>query len=277
MNTSTFRRASLITLFCFPVYAASTTDSPNTDANAITSQSKTSTSTAATSNNNLPTPSASTPTIPASPATPPTGTPRVSPPTDSTPGGIPAPSSDNPLSSNAPSSPTVVDCNYHIGPETTKIDQALVLQWAQKAIQQTFSLDPDTMDTQLENLKACYTEQGWKSYIDAFKKSGNLDAIKSQKLNVSSLIDGQPLLTTLKDNQWKVIIPLDVVYQNAQEKISQTLTINLIISRKVSGDLGIIQVVAAPRQTANPVPNKTANSTETKNNAPSDPATEQNK
>lgn len=243
MNISTFRRAGLITLFCLPAYAAITTSAPNTpDTNA------------AASNGNIPSSSASTPTIPASPATPPTGTPRVNPPTGATPGGVPAPSSDTPVSSNTPTTPSVIDCNYHIGAEKTKIDQSLVMLWAQKAIQQTFTLDPDKMDTQLETLKACFTEQGWKSYIDAFKKSGNIDAIKAHKLNVSSLIGGQVTITQVKDNQWKVVIPLDVVYQNTQEKISQTLTINLVVSRKVSGDLGIIQVVAAPRQTAIPTP-----------------------
>lgn len=262
MNISIFRKMSLIALFWVPAYIAIAADIENPPA---ANQIKTATSTAATNNNNnVPQPSANTPTLPANPATPSTGTPRATPPTGYTPGGLPAPSSDNPVSSNTPASPTLLDCNYHISAEKSKIDPTLVMQWAQKAIQQTFTLDPEKMDAQLDKLKACYTDQGWKSYIDAFKKSGNMDAIKAQKLNMSSLVGGQATITQIKENQWKVVIPLDVVYQNAQEKISQILTINLVVSRKMSGDLGIIQVVASPRQTVTTNTNNAATAQDNK-------------
>ena len=169
---------------------------------------------------------------------------------------IPSSSSDQ----TGTSTPQSIDCNYHIPPTTSGLDTGLVLQWGQKAAQQTFTFTPSILDAQLDLLKACYTEQGWQSFNDALLKSGNLDAIKKENLTVSSMLDGQATISSIKDNQWKVIVPIQVVYQNGKEKIVQSLTINLAISRKVSGDLGIIQVVAMPRQSStNPAPTTEVN------------------
>ena len=97
------------------------------------------------------------------------------------------------------------------------------------------------------SLKNCYTDQGWQGFNEALQKSGNITAIKSQNLTVSSQVDGDLKLNAIKDNQWKVTIPLQVVYQNDKEKLTQLLTVDLLIGRKISGDLGIIQMIAAPR------------------------------
>lgn len=140
------------------------------------------------------------------------------------------------------------------------------MQWGQQAAQQTFNFTPTTIDAELASLKACYTDQGWQSFNNALVKSGNLDAIRQQKLNVSSTLDGQSTITQIKDNQWKVVSPIQVVYQNDKEKIIQSLTINLIVSRKVSGDLGIIQIVAIPRQAVNAVPPAETKSPSSSNN-----------
>lgn len=148
-----------------------------------------------------------------------------------------------------PEAPKPLDCNYHIPPETTRIEQTVVMKWAEKAAAQSFDLDFNTIDKQLSDLKACYTEQGWQGFNDALEKSGNLNAIKTQHLVVSSMPNGEGKINEIKDNQWKVSLPLQVVYQNEKEKLTQPLTIDLVISRKVSGDLGIMQMIAIPRQT----------------------------
>ncbi|MFA5959668.1 MAG: DotI/IcmL family type IV secretion protein [Tatlockia sp.] len=141
-----------------------------------------------------------------------------------------------------------LDCNYHIPAETTHIDQTVVLKWAQKAAVQSFDFDHTQMDKQLTDLKACYTDLGWQGFNDALQKSGNLNAIKSQQLTVSSMMNGEAKITEVKDNQWKLTLPLQVVYQNAKEKLTQPLTVNLVVGRKTSGDLGIMQMIAIPQQ-----------------------------
>lgn len=144
-------------------------------------------------------------------------------------------------------STTTIDCKYKIPASTTSIDEATVKTWAQSAAIQSFNFSPPTVDDELGSLKNCYTDQGWQGFNEALQKSGNITAIKSQNLTVSSQVDGDLKLNDIKDNQWKVTVPLQVVYQNDKEKLTQLLTVDLLIGRKISGDLGIIQMIAAPR------------------------------
>jgi hypothetical protein len=55
---------------------------------------------------------------------------------------------------------------------------------------------------------------------------------------------------------------MQVTYQNQEQKVNQTLTVNMLLTRKSSGDLGIIQIVAIhvkpshpPQQTEKPKEN----------------------
>lgn len=141
----------------------------------------------------------------------------------------------------------VINCHYKI-PETTKnIEQSLVLAWSEKAVIQVFNFDPIDLDTQMQELKNCFTDQGWIGFSSALEKSGNLEAIKTQKLTVSSHLDGQAEVTEIKNNQWKITLPLQVIYQNDKEKVAQLLRVNLTVGRKINGDLGIVQMIATSR------------------------------
>jgi hypothetical protein len=146
--------------------------------------------------------------------------------------------------SSPPTQP--INCNYKIPAETTKIEQTVISQWAEKAALQSFDFDNATIDKQLAALKSCFTDQGWQSFNDALQKSGNLNAIKSQKLMVSSMLNGKSTSSEMKENQWKVSVPLQVVYQNDKEKLTQSLTVDIVVGRKISGDLGIMQMIASP-------------------------------
>ena len=106
------------------------------------------------------------------------------------------------------------------------------------------------MDTQLEKLKPCFTDQGWQGFHDALDKSGNINAIKTQNVTVTSHIDGEVKINPVKENQWKVTLPMTILYQNDKEKLNQQLSVDLLIGRKTSGNLGIMQVIASPKDTA---------------------------
>jgi Type-IV b secretion system, inner-membrane complex component len=181
-------------------------------------------------------------------ATPGAMAPSMSPPpTEALPSIQPAP----PATATA-----VINCDYKIPPQTKVIDQSLILSWSQQAVIQAFSFSPDTLDVQMQKLQACFTDQGWSGFSSALQKSGNLDSIKSQKLNVSSQMDGTAFVTEATDSQWKVTVPLTVTYQNDKEKVNQLLSVNLVVTRKPTGDLGITQMIATPRgsvTTQNPV------------------------
>ena len=141
-----------------------------------------------------------------------------------------------------------INCQYRIPAETTSIEETLISNWAKKAVVQSFEFTPTKVDDELVILKACYTDQGWQGFNDALQKSGNISAIKTQQLTVSSQVDGEVKITPVKDNQWKVTVPIQVVYQNDKNKMTQLLAIDLLIGRKISGDLGIMQMIATPRK-----------------------------
>jgi hypothetical protein len=144
----------------------------------------------------------------------------------------------------------IINCDYKI-PETTKVvEQSLVLSWSEKATNQAFDLDPNTLDAQLLKLQSCFTEQGWIGFNNALQQSGNLTAIKTQKLMVSSQVDGPSQMLEIKENEWKIALPLQVVYQNDKEKVTQLLNVNLKVGRKPNGDLGITQMITSPRAPA---------------------------
>ena len=165
----------------------------------------------------------------------------------------------------APQPLPVINCDYPIPATTTTIDQSIISSWAEKAAIQTFDFNPTNIDTQLEKLKACFTDQGWQGYHDALDKSGNINSIKTQNLTVSSQITGEIKINPIKENQWKVTLPMTVLYQNDKEKITQHLSVDLLISRKVSGNLGIMQVIASPSENAaapTPAPAETPEATQ---------------
>lgn len=166
------------------------------------------------------------------------------------PASPPAATPANPSATPTPPPPQTVDCQYRIPAETTNIEQSLISTWAKKAAVQSFEFNPATIDEELVVLKACYTEQGWQGFNDALQKSGNINAIKTQQLTVNSQVDGEIVIAPSKDNQWKVTVPMQVVYQNDKEKLTQLLSVDLLIGRKISGDLGIMQMIATPRPTA---------------------------
>ncbi len=160
----------------------------------------------------------------------------------------PAPASTTEVTETAEAPPAApIDCNYHIPAQQTAIDTALITTWAEKAALQSFSFTPATIQSQLDALKPCYTDTGWKGFNDALQKSGNIDSIKTQQLNVSSQSNGQASINTVKDGQWKVTLPIQVLYQNDKEKVTQQLVVGVLIGRKANGDLGIMQLIATTR------------------------------
>ena len=139
-----------------------------------------------------------------------------------------------------PSGP--IDCLYQL-PQTPVSENELSL-WAQYAALKSFEYSFDKLDDQLQKLKYCYTDQGWTGFHDALQQSGNLSVIKSQQLTVSSQISGDPVINKIKENQWSISLPLSVVYQNTQEKFTQSLSVTLVVTKKTPNELGIVQLIA---------------------------------
>ncbi|HHT9843138.1 TPA: DotI/IcmL family type IV secretion protein [Legionella pneumophila] len=138
----------------------------------------------------------------------------------------------------------VVSCQYKIPEEIIKTDKNIILQWAEYAAMKSFHFDYTALEAELKELESCYTEKGWSEFNAAMDKSGNLNAIKTQRLTMNSQIDGQARLIESQDNQWKIQLPLKVIYKNDRTQVSQFLDIQLIVGRKMNDEFGIVQLIA---------------------------------
>lgn len=147
--------------------------------------------------------------------------------------------------------PEVINCDLKVPEGITQIDEELVKKWAENAAIQSFDFNSDSIDTQLQKLKSCYTAKGWQHFKNALDKSGNIEAIKSQNLRMSSKVSGQTKIIATRNNQWNMELLLQVVYQNKQIKVIKFLTVDLTMERKPSGDFGIARIIATLNDPAN--------------------------
>lgn len=194
----------------------------------------------------LPPSPATLPSAPTSPSTTPSTTPTTTPsPTPPSPAAVPT----SPTSSSS-TEPNIsqINCQYRLPSDMKVPSQNVLSNWAKKAAIQSFQYNPGSVDSELTALKSCFTEQGYKGYMDALEKSGNLAAIKAKQLTVKSNVTGDTVIQDKKDNQWKIRVPLEVTYENTEQKLVQTLNVDLLVFRQSSGALGIMQVIAVPQQ-----------------------------
>ena len=133
-----------------------------------------------------------------------------------------------------------IDCAH---PVITTSEQNLSL-WGQYAASKAFEYSYDQLDNQLETLKTCFTPQGWTGFHEALQQSGNISIIKNQQFSVSSQIVGKAVVSPLKSNDWKIVVPVEVVYQNDQKKFSQSLAVTMVVTKKNETELGIVQLIA---------------------------------
>ncbi|HBD9221923.1 TPA: DotI/IcmL family type IV secretion protein [Legionella pneumophila] len=137
-----------------------------------------------------------------------------------------------------------VSCHYKIPEETIKTDKNIILQWAEHAATQSFAFDFTSIESQLNKLQSCYTENGWIEFNSAMMKSGNIEAIKMQRLTMTSEVNGVAELIETRENHWIIGLPLKVTYKNDTMKVSQLLNIQLTVGRKTNGEFGVIQLIA---------------------------------
>jgi len=147
-----------------------------------------------------------------------------------------------------PAKQQTINCQYKLTVPASELSSAVLLKWASHAAQQAFDFDYTKIDQQITALEPCFTKNGWASFNKAMTESGNIAAIKEQQFQVKSKPNGTPKLIESKDNKWQVMLPLEVTYQNKEQKLTQDLYINLNIGLQISGNLGINQIIASTQK-----------------------------
>lgn len=119
------------------------------------------------------------------------------------------------------------------------LTEHLIVQWASTAVKQSYELNFSQDTEQLSSAKIYFTKSGWSAYQNALKKSQFLDVIKSDKLEVSSIVDNDPVVIKTGVEHgvrfWVLQMPVLVEFDSA----SATQNKNILVTIKVvrSSDL----------------------------------------
>lgn len=115
------------------------------------------------------------------------------------------------------------------------VDNNYVLQWVTTAVLASFSLDYVHWRGQLQRASNYFTPSGWYWFLSAFKKSGNLETLKTLKMVSSAQVTAAPIVEyqAVLDGRyvWKIKLPIVVTYTSATKTINQPLKVTLIVER----------------------------------------------
>lgn len=129
-----------------------------------------------------------------------------------------------------------------------------MIKWASLATVAAYSFDFVNYNNQLTLASQYFTSNAWNAFYNALNSSNNLDEVISKKLIVNAVVM-QPPVILAKGNlngvfSWRIQIPLLVTYQSAQGFVSNSLIINLLVTRistleSIKG-IGIAQFTSEP-------------------------------
>lgn len=99
-----------------------------------------------------------------------------------------------------------------------------VLEWAKRAVIATYSLDFVSYRESLQQAEVYFTWQGHVDFMEAYRISNNLDAIRERKQVVSAEIRGPGQVTSEGLNEegiyaWGLTIPVTFIYQNSEGEV----------------------------------------------------------
>lgn len=110
-----------------------------------------------------------------------------------------------------------------------------LLQWAALAVRSCYNLTFDNYSSQLRQASSYFTTTGWSALMSAMKKSGVIDSLKNNKLLMSAVVDGHPVILNeqvVHDRYtWSVQLPLLVSYTSANEHKKSKFIVRLNIMR----------------------------------------------
>jgi len=130
------------------------------------------------------------------------------------------------------------------------INSQNLLQWAGEAAVAAYTYDVANYKKEFEEVAQEYfTQEGGEAFLTALEDSGAIDRLVSEKLVVTSVVNGTPLLLKegiiLGDKVWRVQVPILVNFQSASEVRTEFYIVSMLIKSvppniKASG-IGISQ------------------------------------
>lgn len=115
------------------------------------------------------------------------------------------------------------------------VSQSQLTSWVSSAIISVYSYDYLRYRSQLQSAQQYFSPDGWKEFTSSLRSSGNLITVAQQKLLLSAVPTGAAVITKsgLLNGvyTWQVQMPVLVTFQSATEVRSQSLLVNVQVSR----------------------------------------------
>lgn len=129
-----------------------------------------------------------------------------------------------------------------------------VLEFANQAAVSAYSYDYMNYNNELAQTSGYFSKTAWRNFKLALDESGNLNNVIRNKLVVSAIETGAPLITEerfhkySRTHSWWVRVPLLVKYQSAYSFGQQHLLVqlNVVESTDVPGGLQVEAFIAKP-------------------------------
>ena len=129
-----------------------------------------------------------------------------------------------------------------------------IIKWASLATVAAYSFDFVNYDNQLTLASQYFTPSAWNAFYNALYSSNNINEVISKKLIVNAVVMQPPVILakgTLNGVfSWRIQIPLLVTYQSAQGFVTNSLIVNLLVTRISTLDsikgIGIAQFTSEP-------------------------------
>lgn len=124
--------------------------------------------------------------------------------------------------------------NWHPLNDPVVTDE-FILQWSTTAVRKAFSMDYIHWRQQLEDASVYFTRQGWKYFLESFKKSNNLETLSNLKMVSDAVVVGAPKILEKAIlggvYAWKIQMPILVTFSNLNKSIPMPLQVTLIVMR----------------------------------------------
>jgi intracellular multiplication protein IcmL len=113
--------------------------------------------------------------------------------------------------------------------------QQAMLQWTASAVTSVYTYDFLNYRKSFQNNAQYFTSGGWKAFLSKIASSRNLKAVQEEKLTVSSVPAGTPVIVNQGVIEghyaWRVQIPMVLTYESLSQVFNQRLLVTLTVIR----------------------------------------------
>jgi intracellular multiplication protein IcmL len=159
-----------------------------------------------------------------------------------------------PFATIAATGPTTSVVSQKTDLSRTNMSDKAIMTWAKSKAVALFSYNYKNYRSKIQKSSRFFTDKGWSQFQTALKKSNNLDAVIANKLMVSAVVSGTPVILQKGDLKnvysWRVQMPMTVTYKSPSEYSQQNIVATMLIMRTSSMNaptgVGISQFVVTP-------------------------------